>query len=134
MLTVQGLVTHSEEKNLDGVREADVVLLWSVDILWVETTWRCGLYLFDKNITRSTCHALTLIVRNDSVVGPYTDRAKLRSCATAELPLLETIGGAVCGYTMLLVGDAAGTSGTLSSWARREVTTCRDECPVWVRQ
>ena len=27
MLTVQGLVTHSEEKNLDGVREADVVLL-----------------------------------------------------------------------------------------------------------
>ena len=79
MLTVQGLVTHSEEKNLDGVREADVVLLWSVDILWVETTWRCGLYLLDKNITRSTCHALTLIVGNDSVVGPHTDRAKLRS-------------------------------------------------------
>ena len=67
----KSLVTDSEEQALDGMRETDVVLLWRVNIARVETARRSCLHLLDKNIARSTGHALTLIVRHNSVVSPH---------------------------------------------------------------
>lgn len=70
-------VAGTEEKSLDGVREADVV----------RGVGRCDgrvglersdLHLLDKNVAGSTAHALTLVVGYDGVVGPYLNHIELR--------------------------------------------------------
>ena len=71
-----GGVTHGEEENLDGVGETNVVGLVGV-LERVEGLDGGSLDLLDENITRSTGHALTLVVGDDGVVGPHLDGGKL---------------------------------------------------------
>jgi hypothetical protein len=71
-LRSDGRVTDSEEEYLNSMREAEVVLRVSVSRLGKELLERGGLALLDENVTRSTGHTLTLVVRYDGVVSPDT--------------------------------------------------------------
>jgi hypothetical protein len=71
-----GGVSDGEEENLDGVGETDVVRLVGV-LERVEGLDRGSLDLLDEDITGSTSHSLTLVVGDNSVVGPNLDRGKL---------------------------------------------------------
>ena len=63
-----GRVLGGEEEHLDGVGEADVVADGDIG---GEALLGSGLHLLDEDITRSTGHALTLVVGDDGVVGPH---------------------------------------------------------------
>jgi len=68
----EGLVADSEEEDLDRVREANIETGGGVRY-GVECLPGGGLYLFNEDIAGGTGHALTLIVGNNGVVGPYID-------------------------------------------------------------
>ena len=77
VLSRHGRVTHSKEEDLDGVRETDVVAGHLV-CGGVVCLFRRSLDLLDKNITRGTGHALTLIVGDNGVVTPHLDVGESR--------------------------------------------------------
>ena len=77
VLAGERLVTYREEENLNGVGEANVVLLGGVDVTRVESTRGRGLDLLDENVSRGTGHTLTLVIGDDGVVSPHVDSSQV---------------------------------------------------------
>jgi hypothetical protein len=72
-----GDISDREEECLDRVRETDVVTRADISGRRKVCLPGSSLDLFDKDITRSTTHLLTFLVRNDSVVSPDLNIDKL---------------------------------------------------------
>lgn len=71
-----GGVADGEEEDLDGVRETNVVGLVGV-LERVEGLDGGGLHLLNQNVTRSTGHALPLVVGDNGIVGPHLHGGEL---------------------------------------------------------
>ena len=74
-LGLEGAVADREEENLDRVRETDIVR-WLRVSRWREGLAGRGLDLLNEDVTGGAGHTLTLVVRDNSVVGPDLGNTK----------------------------------------------------------
>ena len=117
-------VLHGKEEHLDGMGETDIV---GGGVSGVVGLGRSCLHLLDKNITRGTSHALTLIVRHDGIVSPDLDIVKINGGA-GEI-------GAVGGTSGLVDdGSGGGSDHIPSSKKVKETTERKVETHVVVRK
>jgi len=74
--SLEGLVAHGEEEDLDGVRETEVVSRLR-DGAGRERLTVGRLHLFDEDVTGSAGHAFAFVVGDDGIVCPDLDLCEL---------------------------------------------------------